>query len=548
MEDTGFTEPRLVLYSPSPKDVKGVPNRHTSHNAALDTTTKDVTKALFTSADAPAAALPTWQQKLQLHPPVPTDIIVQQNKGSGKSSSEASVVSEITQPPLGPALAVPPTTTVAATLGKNDNTFDQNNDRDIVEMKRRLEAIKERRARIKGKQPQDIPRGVVVRKKSDSQLGGLVSAKPNHQSYRKSDVKKMIEKMEHRRQHSAPGLPQPPQRAPSRQRSTVDPPTQGEENASIDSPVAPKLFIDLPDSTVDPPDNIVANEPTDSPLEVSPPPPATPPREFGSELQQFKSSVPSLSPKSAGVSTCHTFDETQEGSYEDSFLATTSSSSKQNPSWTLRRLLCKSGKMTSSSSSRRRGIDTGFGQIRATRSMDCYGSNVRHMPLDVPLRDAEDDHDDTNVTNRLPSQPPSVTRRLSFDHHHQQRSPPPPLQEELDTGDEVDDDSGVNIDADGFLIGKAALRNGRFAEYPRPPLPGKAYSEILSETSGIASDYGLHSRSLSTSCLRRDPWYMTRRMKEQRRRQQQALQEDGDDEEDAKNRTMHAVVFVNQKP
>ncbi|KAL3905392.1 MAG: hypothetical protein SGILL_009697, partial [Bacillariaceae sp.] len=131
------------------------------------------------------------------------------------------------------------------------------------------------------------------------------------------------------------------------------------------------------------------------------------------------------------------------------------------------------------------------------------------------------------------------------------RSPPPPLQEELEANDEVTDGNNVctTIDADGFLIGKAALRNGRFTQYPRPPLPGKAYSEVLSEKSGVASDEGLRAGSLSTSCLRREPWYMTRRMKEQRQQRHQSLQEgaDGGGGEDDANHTMHTVVFVHQK-
>jgi hypothetical protein len=227
----------------------------------------------------------------------------------------------------------------------------------------------------------------------------------------------------------------------------------------------------------------------------------------------------SLSPKSAGVSTCHTFDETMEGSYDDSF-------SNKNPSWTLQRLLCKSStKLTAP-----QRTESGFGPIRASRSLDYFGSSIRRN--DDPPGVFEKSVGKSN--NHSPTQPPLVTRS-TFDD----AIASPPFQEEDADASDIDDadDSDV-IDAEGFLIGRAALKNGRFTSYPRPPLPGKAYSEILSEKSSLGLDEGMNNRSLSTSCLRRDPWYMTRRMKLQ---QQQKANDD-------REGVMHTVVFVKQKP
>jgi hypothetical protein len=513
MEGHGFQEPRLVLYSPIPKDleaaskpafapvtVQQLRQQRRSHTIRSGF---DITKAAVRTTDPPMKTLSSWQQE---YPPVPTDIIVSNNKGK---SSEQSVVSEITQP-LGIVVEMP-----RAMGNMNDN-------RDIAEMKRRLEAIKERRARIKGQQPPlDIP-SVVIRNHQRSEI-----QEPNpHQSYRERQVDKLEANEADARQklqHQSP-----PRRKPSfqRQRSCIDPPgeqTEMEDDV-VDKPVeadAHEAFT-LSSSVSD--EVVAAPEPTISPPKVPPPskPPATPPREvnnFASELPDFKSTMKSLSPKSAGVSTCHTFDETMEGSYDDSF-------SNKNPSWTLQRLLCKSStKLTAP-----QRTESGFGPIRASRSLDYFGSSIRRN--DDPPGVFEKSVGKSN--NHSPTQPPLVTRS-TFDD----AIASPPFQEEDADASDIDDadDSDV-IDAEGFLIGRAALKNGRFTSYPRPPLPGKAYSEILSEKSSLGLDEGMNNRSLSTSCLRRDPWYMTRRMKLQ---QQQKANDD-------REGVMHTVVFVKQKP
>jgi hypothetical protein len=432
-----FQEPRLVLYSPSSEDMDVPPpsaaaararrrRLHHQHPLLLA-----FPPSLGTPPDPPAPL------QIKMNPyghDVPMDIIVH-DRGA---SSLCSIVSEITQP-------------------QELSAQNEISNSDIAEMKRRLEAIKERRARIKGRQRQQIPKVVVSnqKKKSSRQSEEIVVETLSHSSYRNVSL------------------------------SEVDPTPTDEGTVS---------FV-----------------PTEEwPTSFSATQPATPPRRTGIVYHPpdlLPTSGVSTSPKSAGLSTCRTFDETLFSYSENN------EHFKSNSPWNVRSLLCTSNKPVTSN------VDTGFGQIRSSRSMDVGADSRKHLALKE--NDWIREENEPRPYSRLP-------RASSFGPCKDFPEPP---------GDGID-----TIHQEKILIGLETLPFCTVSSsYPRPAIPGKAYSEIISESSkfSIDPDLTFAPRSTLSSCLRKEPWYMTRRMKAEKDAECAKLLD--------RDHTMHAVVFMKQK-
>ncbi|KAG7348376.1 hypothetical protein IV203_017081 [Nitzschia inconspicua] len=446
----GFDEPRLVLYSPSTDDV-GVPQSSAAVTSSAVARRRQSQNQEMVPMDPPASAPPAALSPLFGSSYIPTDIFVP----NCSKSSHCSVVSEITQP-------VELSTPKPPRRGLLQSSDEVRPSRDIVEMRRRLAAIKERRARIKGRQHESIPHFITP--------GKIIGQLPPD---------------ENPRNHSE---------TPDLSTNSKSEPVDGSAETSFDTPCTQETddFVDAQDWS--------AAEPATVPV--------TPPR---SDKQTLPLHSVSISPKSAGLSTCRTLDETVMTSDELCSIPPPETHIISNNSWNLRRLICTSGKTFSSNR-----VETGFDQIRATQSMDMLVEC--RMQQHVSGRDALG-----RMQRRNSRQSAGVPRAASFVQGTTLRREQDGL---MDT-----------VSHDQFLIGREALQN--CTSYPHPTIPGRAYSEILSENSrfGLDLEESTAPRSLS-SCLRKDPWYMTRRMKLERHAESEDLEG---------SHTMHTVVFVKQK-
>jgi hypothetical protein len=362
---------------------------------------------------------------------VPMDVVVH----SRGTSSQCSIVSDITHP-------------------KELSPLNDIYNGDIAEMKRRLEAIKERRARIKGRHRQEIPHVVV-----------------SDQKYR---------------------LPKQPGETETTNRSTYG-------NAYLDEPSHP---TDTDKTTVSfvPakawPTNYLTNVPAISKRRIG---------ISNNPSELLRVSGVSISPKSIGVSTCRTFDETLL-SHDDNNGHFTNS----NVPWDVRRLLCTSSKPMTNT------VDMEFGQIQSCRSIDICGGRRQDLAL------LERGWNPTD--NELSGGSLFVPRAVI-----------PKSTEEREDGTDKIHQENISIDLEALPSCNLS------SPYPRPDIPGQAYSEIVSESSRFTVDPDLMSvppRSKFSSCFRRDPWYMTRRMKTERDVKCTDLLQ--------RHHTMHAVVFMKQ--
>jgi hypothetical protein len=434
-----FQEPRLVLYSessdninvPSPSEAAATARRRRLHGHHPLLVAPSA--PLGTPIDPPANAQVTVHPLLYGHG-VPMDIVVRERG----ASSLCSIVSEITQP-----------------LELSTQKHISNGD--IAEMKRRLEAIKERRARIKGRQRQEIPTFIVSNQKN------------------------------RRSRNSDTGVETP---NPSSDRIAV--------------------FVEAANHNGTDQDTVSFVPAEKWPTTFSATLPSTPPRRkriVNRPQELLRLPGVSISPKSTGVSTCQTFDETVL-SYND-----TNGRTNNNGPWDVRRLLCISTQPVTST------VDTGFGQIRSSGSMDICADRRQQLALEENNWHKKD--------NELRQYSP-LARTSSICP----RNAIPTLTEET----EVDAD---RIHQEDTLIDLESLPNYSLSStYPHPTIPGKAYSEIVSDSSQLDSDLTFAPRSQFSSCLRRDPWYMTRRMKAEKDAECAKLLEG--------NHTMHAVVFMKQ--
>jgi hypothetical protein len=459
---------------------------------------------------------------------VPKSIVVEKKrKGKSASSSLNSVVSEITTPIVVGGSSILQQQALQPPVPALDHMMlnHSNNNGEIFELKLRLEAIKERRARINKKKHGEFPKDI-----------------QQHHSYRR------------RHYHNCHQDP---------------PPTSIEEERDLDeslkepSQIAAAVAAGFPSISMEDfhhrdekkspttttrrmltVTRIVEEENEEEAEQTSPVPPSPP--------RPLERSLPVLSSKSTAVSTCRTIDETIDDTttttraFHETTSAVSSPSSNyksnHHQSWkNLRRLICKSSKDYNVDA------DTSFEQIRRakTSSMD------HHCPRNVTVV-VEEDYDEEEEKEEdlietlseilICKGRPSITKRHSFQTFDQ-------TQKKND-----------------FLIGQEPLRGSKSKSRGKQQrsrratdlntfyqhnqlvgdtdnivvVPGKAYSEIISENSQDHILVGKkHQTKSSSSCFRKDPWYV---------RPISSNDDDDDDDygvEDG-NRTMHAVVFVKQ--